>query len=190
MPYLTRTQLRAVGSSLEAQRKESLYRRHKISPDAASVFLSHSHQDRETVQAAITLLASQGVYVYVDWMDQTMPAVTSPETALALKKRIVQCDKFVLLASEKALESRWVPWELGFADGTGGLSQIALIPFKDSGTDWSRSEYLGLYPWIEPLTGLYSSTVTDYVVRYPDGRPLVTLASWLKQPSDKKMLRL
>ena len=188
MAYLTRQQLRAYGSGSTYLKRAQESLRKSISPDAATVFLSHSHQDRETIEAAIVLLGNQGIAVYVDWQDPTMPTVTSSQTALTLKQRIVQCGKFVLLASEHAVRSQWVPWELGFADGAGGLADIAILPFKDSGTDWTRVEYLGLYPWVQIATSR-DGTREDLAVFFPDGQEPMWLSSWLAIRGDRKVLR-
>lgn len=186
MPYITKSQLRAIGSSSTARVNETIYRKSAASKETATVFLSHSHEDKDTVEAAIRLLSSQGVTVYVDWLDPGMPSITSTETAARLKKRIREQERFVLLASVKALESRWVPWELGIADGVREMSEIAVLPFKDSYTDWTRSEYLGLYPWIEPSSPQAATTygaaapLNAFVVRFPDGRTSKSLGDWLK----------
>ena len=64
-----------------------------------------------------------------------------------MKQRIHQTRRFVLLASKNSQDSRWVPWELGIADGDKGLERIALFPASDASheKDWASWEYLGLY---------------------------------------------
>src|SRR3546814_18088347 len=59
----------------------------------------------------------------------------------------LQTKRFVLLASKNSKDSRWVPWELGVADGYKGLTKIALFPASDSSHEqaWASWEYLGLY---------------------------------------------
>jgi len=73
--------------------------------------------------------------------------VTSPETARRIKARIKECRKFVMLASNNALDSRWVPWELGVADSNS--QDIAILPVKPNNSDWQGNEYVGIYPRIE-----------------------------------------
>lgn len=75
-----------------------------------------------------------------------MPNETSPETAVRLKGKIDLCDRFLLLATENAIKSKWVPWELGYADKAKGIERIAIIPIADPYGRWSGSEYLALYP--------------------------------------------
>lgn len=115
-----------------------------------STFLSHSSQDDELVVGAISVLENHGASVYLDKKDPLLPPYTSEQTADILKTRIKQTQKFVLLASDKSKDSRWVPWELGVADGFKGLGRIAIFPAVDNrgSTSWTSWEYLGLYPRI------------------------------------------
>lgn len=124
---------------------------------AGSTFLSHSSKDDELVAGAIRVLENHGGKVYVDEIDPEMPPYTNAKTAALLKTRIRDTSRFVLLASKNSKDSRWVPWELGIADGLKPPSNIALFPASDSNYDqsWASWEYLGLYDrivWGE-LTG-------------------------------------
>lgn len=117
------------------------------------VFLSHSHSDisradPEDVEGARGVLAAQGVDIYVDSEDPEMPGATSSKTAEILKVRIKQCDRFIVLATSSARNSKWVPWELGFADEAKGVNNIAIFPVAESDGKWSGNEYMGLYPQI------------------------------------------
>ena len=117
-----------------------------------TIFLSHSHQDADIIIAAMNFLLSLGVSVYVDWLDEEMPAVTSGETATKIKKKIVSCDRFVVLLSEKSVESKWVPWELGYADGVREINDIAILPIRRNQYTYDSAfngvEYMSLYPVI------------------------------------------
>lgn len=112
-----------------------------------STFLSHSSKDQELLEGTIEVLHNHGARVYIDEIDPEMPPYTSAETANLLKQRISQTKRFVLLTTENSKDSRWVPWELGIADGDKGLMNIALFPASDrAGNDhWTSWEYLGLY---------------------------------------------
>lgn len=112
-----------------------------------STFLSHSSKDDDLVTGAIRVLEGHGGKVYVDEVDPEMPPYTSEQTAALLKKRIRDTSRFVLLASKNSKESRWVPWELGVADGIKPAAHIALFPAADTAYDqsWASWEYLGLY---------------------------------------------
>src|SRR5687768_3137302 len=77
---------------------------------STTIFLSHKHKDLEEVEEAtgvMEMLEDLGVKVYIDSMDNKMPDQTTGETAGRIKEVIKYCDKFVLLATAKAIESYW-----------------------------------------------------------------------------------
>lgn len=52
--------------------------------------------------------------------------------------------------TENSKNSKWVPWELGFADGIKILGDIAILPILRSAYgDFSGVEYMGIYPKIQ-----------------------------------------
>ncbi|HTA83459.1 MAG TPA: toll/interleukin-1 receptor domain-containing protein [Bacteroidia bacterium] len=115
----------------------------------ARVFISHSHYDTALIKKAKLYLLSQGASIYVDLEDTFMPDETSPDTGRILKTKIDGCDKFIMLASTNALNSKWVPWELGYADKAIGIDNVAIFPVADDTGRWKGSEYMGLYPEIQ-----------------------------------------
>ncbi len=174
MAYLTSAQLKQYQTLTQNVRLAESHRATKAMADSTgvTVFLSHSHHDKDHVEAACLLLETLGATIYVDWQDGEMPAITSADTATKLKFKIRECDRLVLLASERSLTSKWVPWELGYAEGKKGIPQMAVLPFVASQT-WEGSEYIGLYPTIE-LTANGSLAV------FPAGDNKGTpLAQWL-----------
>jgi hypothetical protein len=140
----------------------------------ATVFLSHSHDDRELIEPAINFLASFGVSVYVDWQDPQMPSITNGWTAHRLQLKIVAYRRFVMLATENSLASRWVPWELGYADGKKSRSDIAIFPIQPSLYREAPNEYIQVYPRIEQADN------DDWYVFAPgETRSSVSLRDWL-----------
>jgi hypothetical protein len=138
-----------------------------------TVFLSHSHKDKDLIEPAVAFLRSQGVKIYVDWMDEGMPDTVSGETAKKLKDRIKQQKKFLVLVTENSKDSRWVPWELGYADSTKGMDQIAALPVAEN-SDFTHNEYLNIYPKIQIVNGTWWVWLADPL-------KLVELAAWLRQ---------
>lgn len=117
-----------------------------------TVFISHKHDDLDSLKGLLGFLEKNyNVKVYIDSKDPNMPKVTSAKTAENIKGRIKQCDKFILLATNGAVESKWCNWELGYGDAQKYKSHIALFPMKPKGTadyTYKGSEYMGLYPHI------------------------------------------
>lgn len=144
MAFVTRDELRRWKFDLVEMTKAASSERKTAGK--AWVFLSHSHKDAEEVEKLRLILANQGVELYIDWKDHTMPAVTNPETATVLKRKIQECKKLVLLATNNALASKWVPWEIGIADSANGMNSVAVMPIEDTGTPWTGNEYIGIYP--------------------------------------------
>jgi hypothetical protein len=148
--YLTRSTLRNLGEAESSQKSIRDYFE-KRSTGRTRVFLSHSHIDvndlsKQELYGLMRLLLLYGGDIYIDWLDPDMPKETSSETAVRLKGKIDLCDRFLLLATENAINSKWVPWELGYADKAKGIESIAIIPIADPYGHWSGSEYLALYP--------------------------------------------
>lgn len=107
-------------------------------------FLCHSHRDSELAEGLQALLAEQGVALYIDWQDASMPPEPNRETAARLQQRIRASDWFLFLATANSMVSRWCPWELGYADVQKPLDRIAIVPTFD-GTSTHGNEYLQLY---------------------------------------------
>src|SRR3977135_2965019 len=104
-----------------------------------------------------------------------MPNETSPETAVRLKGKIDLCDRFLLLATENAINSKWVPWELGYADKAKGIENVAVIPIADPHGHWPGSEYLRLYPTVQITTD------NDLAVFQPDAPRGRYLRTWVNR---------
>jgi hypothetical protein len=114
-----------------------------------SVFISHSNSDKIFVQQICNLFKYMGYSTYVDWLDRNLPRYTSEITAVILKERIEENDKFILVATNSAIRSYWCNWELGLGDEKKyKLNKIALFPIHDPKCRWINQEYLRIYPTI------------------------------------------
>lgn len=118
-----------------------------------------------------------------------MPARTCGRTAENIKEKIKKYDKFILVATEGAIASKWCNWELGFGDAQKyAYGKIALFPIRDDEKDWSGSEYLELYPVIGYIDNYQYSAefnqylFTGYYVFYHYGtKKAIKLADWLSR---------
>jgi len=183
MELITKSQLRNVRivfESAQGMRTFSEFinenKTRKSTATETTIFLSHKHDEAEQLKDAIALLKKFGVNVYIDHYDDEMPRHTSGETADKLKKKIKENKKFILLATEKAIASKWCNWELGYGDAQKYIDHIALLIVKEDETSWSGNEYLQIYPVIGKK---YSWSDTDYEVEFPGGRKM-NLSDWLK----------
>ncbi len=162
-----------------------------------TIFLSHKHNDLEEEREAagvIELLEEHDAIVYIDSMDKTLPTETSGETAERIKEVIKNCDKFILLATDKAIESYWCNWELGIGDVHKFMSHIALLPVKEKDSydnKYKGNEYLEIYPRIDYRDGTTRYINNNKII--PKGfywckpinkdgvRTITPLKDWLKQ---------
>lgn len=157
-----------------------------------TVFISHKHDDLDEIKGLIGLLENKyGIKAYIDSQDASMPRITSGETARKIKNRISTCKKFILLATNGAIESKWCNWELGYGDAKKyDSSNIALFPLKPEGArdyDYKGNEYMKLYPHITYYNGTerYSSGSSIKAGFYVstdknEGRTIIPLEDWLK----------
>lgn len=153
-----------------------------------TVFISHKHDDLEDLRGFLGFLEKRyKVKVYIDSQDPLMPKKTSAETARNLKDRIKRCDKFILLATNGAIESKWCNWELGYGDAHKYINNIALLPMKPKGSldsQYKGAEYLSIYPYISASIKTnnyyYSNELYDLYVNYPDNK-IINLGDWLKR---------
>ena len=134
------------------QNRTELLLENRIYSNKTRVFLSHKHSDLEELKDLIGFLESEyNVDVYIDSMDKAMPSTTSGATATRIKEVIQKCDKFILLATNDAVESKWCNWELGFGDAQKYKDDIAILPVKNKGQNddqYKGQEYMSIYPQI------------------------------------------
>ena len=115
-----------------------------------------------------------------------MPKTTSGLTADRIKQKIKDNHKFILLATEGAINSKWCNWELGLGDAAKYIEHIAILPVKKDYSDFSGSEYLQIYPYIfnvdsyQSIKGTLRSKGTYVVFPSINGRDkVVPIKDWL-----------
>jgi len=145
--YATRAQLKRAQNSVAATERVRIVEKAESYSAGKTTFLSHSSNDTDWFLGAIELLEDHGANVYIDKKDPELPPYTDTETAEKLRSQINNSKKFILLASANSMNSKWVPWELGLADGCKTMNNIALFPAldKEDETSWVSTEYFGLY---------------------------------------------
>ncbi|WP_336667621.1 toll/interleukin-1 receptor domain-containing protein [Elizabethkingia anophelis] len=127
------------------------------------IFLSHKHDEYTILQDVVGFLGYEGINVYVDWMDPNMPTYTNAETAHKLKQKIKIADKFILIATEDAINSKWCNWELGLGDAAKYIQHIALIPINRTNKSFKGYEYLSIYPYIDYENGYNKCVNGNYI---------------------------
>ena len=148
-----------------------------------TVFISHKHDDLDEIQGFITYLEKEyHVTTYIDSMDKGMPMNTCAGTAERIKQVIGNSNKFILLATNNALSSKWCNWEVGIADKTKlPVNNMAILPMLDRGQSlYHGNEYLEIYPYIEERVNIFNGNKYLAVnIHTKDGRRVVSLKGWL-----------
>lgn len=177
---------------IKALAESRAFKETSFHPTQGTVFLSHKHSDLKDLEGVMGILEELGAKVYIDCMDNKMPGQTSGETALRIKEVIKFCKKFILIATEKAIESFWCNWELGIGDTHKYIQHIAILPIKEKGENdhqYTGNEYLQIYPSIDYYDGttFYNTgkiiTKGYYVCRPVNKeniRSIVPLKDWIK----------
>lgn len=153
------------------------------------VFLSHKHDELAILQDVIAFLKEEGIDIYVDWMDEEMPAYTNAETAVRLKEKIRTSNKFILIATTNAVNSKWCNWELGLGDAAKYVEHIALLPIDRTYQSYNEAEYLKIYPYIDYENGYNTYLNGSYIPKgYYVKTPLnngnlllISLKDWLRR---------
>jgi len=163
MPLITNADLRSVSLEGEFRKTASAARDpgEVLSENARAaasatfdVFLSHSYRDANSVGAEAllrikVLLEQHGLSVYVDWIvDRDIDRLrVTTETAARLRHRMDKSRCLLFATSTNSSESKWMPWELGYKDGSS--KRVAILPVVDQrSTMFHGQEYLGLYPYV------------------------------------------
>lgn len=137
------------------------------------VFLAHSFQDQEATWLLKRWLESFGYSVFVYWLE---PGYNPAEpvtagTADRLRTHIRNSRSLVVAFSRNSVASRWIPWELGFADAA--IGKVALLPYRLTASEgnFTGQEYLALYPHID------GEALNMWV--NPPGKQYMTIQTWL-----------
>lgn len=188
MPIFKKSEFSSLAEKRASTRGKNLYsvlneaRIEFKTSNKIGVFLSHSHKDYSLIKEAVAFFKAIDISVYVDWMDDGMPEKTSGETAIKIKSKIVSNEKFILLATNDAVISKWCNWELGIGDTFKFHDDnIAILPLAENSGTWYGNEYLQIYPRIESVREnpdrIYDNI---FKLKYPNGEEK-WLDEWLKE---------
>ncbi|WP_394870644.1 hypothetical protein [Clostridium butyricum] len=115
--------------------------------ESYDIFLSHSYQDAEIILGIKKYIEDMNYSVYVDWIEDKHldRNRVDRETAQILKKRMIASKCLFYVTTENSINSKWMPWELGYFDGM--KNKVAILPVENNpiGDFYFGQEYLGLY---------------------------------------------
>lgn len=173
-----------VGQVLELGRRE-IAKSHiakRASYDASSlkVFISHSSADSQLIPGVEAFFQQFGASIYADVMDDSLQGLPDAAKAVVLRAEIAKCDKLAVLVTAATKTSKWIPWELGLADGSCSPVHAALLPVTEGGReeDWAKQGYMELYPRVEQIR-FTNSTSMEWAVRSPANGNYWQMKRWL-----------
>lgn len=179
--YVSRDELISIGKKNPTENRARVLKAAARSP-AHNTFLSHSSKDDEVIPVVVAILENHGATVYVDKKDPTLGALNPKEIASSLRDKIASTKKFITFASSNVKESKWVPWEIGLADGYKRPPNVAIFPAPDKSHDhkWTEQEYFGIYDRI--VWGcLRGEEQNRWLVWNHVANTAITLRKWLER---------
>lgn len=120
------------------------------------------------------MLNSQGINVYIDWVndrDQLRTELTNKDTAKVIIERIKACKAMMYIHTEAGSASQWTPWELGYADAID--KKICVLQI---GEVTSRPAYLDIYD---------KAMIEDESVYAESDGSKIVIREWIKQNRNK-----
>lgn len=96
------------------------------------LFLSHSYKDVNKLLEIKTMLNSFGINVYIDWVNdraELQRALTNQDTVRVIIERIQSSKALMFIVTEASTNSRWTPWELGYAHALG--KRICILQLEE-----------------------------------------------------------
>lgn len=187
-PFLSRNTPVARKSIPDAVRQlRSIAIKSLASEEAFDIFLSHAFVDADYILMLHDFLTEIGYTVFVDWIEapELDRSNITKDTAEELRKAMKKSESLLFAVSSNSGNSKWMPWELGYADALHG--KVAVIPIGDMETieeAYDGQEYLGLYPYVtrnsngQGQSQLWINWATD---------ECVTLTDWIRGKGPNKL---
>lgn len=141
---------------------------------AYNLFLSHSYKDKDKLIELKDTLNRLGLNVYMDWVndkDELHRTLTSADTAAVITERIKSSKVILYVHTTTSLDSKWTPWELGYAYALGK----PILVYRPEPTA-EEPEYLQLYP----------SVVIEKGVLLVDDQERISILEWLGRHNKKQ----
>ena len=106
------------------------------------VFISHQRNDKEIAKTIANYIYRSGLDIYFDEYDMSIDRDDPQSVVNAIKNGIRRSTHMLCILSQNALQSKWMPWEIGY--GYERL-QVAGITVKEI-SKGVLPEYLQIVP--------------------------------------------
>lgn len=106
------------------------------------IFISHNRKDKEVAKAIADYILKAGIHIYFDEYDTSIDLTNPDSVVTAIKTGIRRSSHMLCLLSHNAMESKWMPWEIGF-----GYDKVRLVGLTTKEIAHSTlPEYLQIIP--------------------------------------------
>jgi len=130
------------------------------------VFISHQKSDKEICKKIADYLLAADIDVYFDEYDESLKSYRQSNRPAgvvdSIKEGINKSSHMLIVVSPNTLDSKWVPWEVGYAYDNTVLSVLTLKGIQDNHLE----DYLKTVPIIRGTKSLnvYISTIANISV--------------------------
>lgn len=90
------------------------------------IFISHQKADSAAAKQIADYLLKAGVNVYFDEYDDTLEQANPFSVVNAIRNGLRHSTHVLVLLSENALHSKWIPWEIGYAYDSKEILSLTL----------------------------------------------------------------
>lgn len=95
-------------------------------PSIKCIFISHQKQDSSAAKMIADYLIAAGVNVYFDEYDNTLDLTNPASVVAGIKDGLNHSTHLLVLLSQNALQSMWIPWEVGYAYDSKTIISLTL----------------------------------------------------------------
>lgn len=106
------------------------------------VFISHQRKDKDVARAIAHYIEKAGIDVYFDEYDSSINIYDPYSVVTAIKKGICKSTHMLCILSNNAMESKWMPWEIGYGYDRTQLYGLTVKELAES----TLPEYLQIVP--------------------------------------------
>lgn len=152
----------------------------------ADVFISHKKEDTQEAKALAERVRQLGFSCYLDVFDPELADKSAGALAQHIRSELRGALALLFYVSPQAIESKWMPWELGFFDGRWGKGTIGIyLPAEVNGHAKANANAEAKGNGLESKPGAFS--IQEYLEIY-DQVSESTLASFLHRATSIDML--
>ena len=146
------------------------------------VFISHQKKDKDVAKKIADYISNAGIDIYFDEYDGSINRDDPNSVVNAIKSGIKRSTHLLCILSQNALESKWIPWEIGYGYDRLNVAGLTVKELSKS----LLPEYLQIVPVLRGTKSL-NSYISDAAGRIEDSlirEQRIFSASMMNHPLD------